>query len=166
MEALLEQFSVGLFFWQTLIFLFLILILKKYVWVSILDSINKREEKIKNALEDSKMIRQKLNQTTIKIDKMIEKANIQRNVILKETHELKDKIILDARKEAYNESNRILKLAKVSIENEKKKTMTELKNYIGLISINMLEKVLNKEYLNKKTQEELIKNLVKQLNLN
>lgn len=166
MKILLEQFSLGLFIWQTLIFLALLIVLKKYAWGSIIDAINKREEKIKNALEDSKIIHQQLNETNIKIDKMIKEANSKRDLILEETYALRDIIILNAKKQADNESYRIIKLAKEVIENEKKNTIVELKNYIGLISVNMLEKVLTKDLLNKKIQKELIKNLVKQLNLN
>jgi F-type H+-transporting ATPase subunit b len=50
MEKLLEQFSLGLFFWSALIFVGLILLLKKFAWKPILDAINEREEGIKNAL--------------------------------------------------------------------------------------------------------------------
>lgn len=166
MKALLEQFSIGLFFWQTLIFLILILVLKKYAWKAILDSIDKREQTIKDALENSKIVNQKLNQTTIEINKMIREANIKRSIILQETYELKKKIISDAKKEALDESNRIIQLSKINILHEKEQTMIELKKYIGLISINILEKVLTKEFLNKKTQKELIKHLISQLNVN
>ena len=51
MEKLLEEFSLGLFFWHSLIFLSLIFLLKKFAWKPILDTINEREEGIKDALE-------------------------------------------------------------------------------------------------------------------
>ncbi len=51
MEKLLEEFSIGLFFWQTLIFIALIFLLRKFAWKPILDAINEREDGIKNALE-------------------------------------------------------------------------------------------------------------------
>ena len=50
MEKLISEFSIGLFFWQTVIFVILIFILKKYAWKPILDAVNEREEGIKNAL--------------------------------------------------------------------------------------------------------------------
>lgn len=53
MEKLIEEFSIGLFFWQTVIFLLLIWLLKKYAWTPILKTINDREEGIKNALESA-----------------------------------------------------------------------------------------------------------------
>ena len=47
MEKLINEFSFGLFFWQLLIFIGLILILKKFAWKPILDTLNERENSIK-----------------------------------------------------------------------------------------------------------------------
>ena len=51
MEKLISEFSLGLFFWQTLIFVGLIFLLKKYAWKPILSAVNEREASIKDALE-------------------------------------------------------------------------------------------------------------------
>ena len=37
MEKLLEEFSLGLFVWQTLLFVALLLLAKKFAWKPILD---------------------------------------------------------------------------------------------------------------------------------
>jgi len=60
MEKLLEEFSIGLFFWQTLIFIALIFLLRKFAWKPILDAINEREDGIKNALESAEKARQEM----------------------------------------------------------------------------------------------------------
>ena len=50
MEKLISDFSVGLFFWQSLVFVALILLLRKFAWKPILNAVNAREESIENAL--------------------------------------------------------------------------------------------------------------------
>ena len=50
MEKLINEFSVGLFFWQTLLFLVLLFLLKKYAWKPILNAVNEREKSIEDAL--------------------------------------------------------------------------------------------------------------------
>ena len=50
MGKLIDDFSFGLFIWQIVIFVGLILLLKKFAWKPILDAVNEREEGIKNAL--------------------------------------------------------------------------------------------------------------------
>ena len=51
MEKLINDFSVGLFFWQTLLFLVLVFFLRKFAWKPILEAVEGREEGIKNALD-------------------------------------------------------------------------------------------------------------------
>ncbi|HIP31867.1 MAG TPA: F0F1 ATP synthase subunit B, partial [Crocinitomicaceae bacterium] len=51
MDKLLNEFSVGLFFWQTVLFLALLFLLRKYAWKPILNAVNEREEKIADSLE-------------------------------------------------------------------------------------------------------------------
>ena len=50
MEKLISEFSFGLFFWQLLIFIFLVLLLKKFAWKPILDTVNERESSIKKRI--------------------------------------------------------------------------------------------------------------------
>ena len=48
---LFNDFSIGLFVWQTVLFLALLFLLRKYAWKPILSAVEEREEGIKNALE-------------------------------------------------------------------------------------------------------------------
>ena len=60
MEKLISEFSFGLFFWQLLIFIFLLLLLKKFAWKPILDSVNERESFIKNAMLEADKARNEM----------------------------------------------------------------------------------------------------------
>ncbi|MCB9202692.1 MAG: F0F1 ATP synthase subunit B [Flavobacteriales bacterium] len=166
MDKLLEQFSLGLFFWQTLIFIALLIILKKYAWKPILDAVNKREETIKGSLEEAKLAREELKNLTIKNDKIIKEAKMERDAILRDARELKEKVIAESKEVAREEADKIIAAAKVSINNEKMSAITELKNQVASVSIDIAEKVLNQELSNKKSQQELVEKLVKQTNLN
>ena len=72
MEKLISEFSIGLFFWQTVIFVILIFLLKKYAWKPILDAVNDREEGIKNALLSAEKAKEEMvslqsdNEATLK----------------------------------------------------------------------------------------------------
>lgn len=166
MDKLLDQFSVGLFFWQSLIFLLLLFLLKKFAWKPILDALHQRETTIKESLEQAKLAREEMQKLNAKNDTIIKEAKMERDAILRDARELKDKIVAESKITAQNEANKIIEIAKVSIENEKKSAITELKNQVASISIDIAEKVLTKELSDKKAQTELINNLVKQTNLN
>ena len=60
MEKLISEFSLGLFFWQSLIFIGLLLLLRKFAWKPILNAVNEREASIKNALDSAEEARTQL----------------------------------------------------------------------------------------------------------
>jgi F-type H+-transporting ATPase subunit b len=57
MEKLISEFSIGLFFWQSMIFIGLIFLLRKYAWGPILSAVNERETSIKDALDSAEAAR-------------------------------------------------------------------------------------------------------------
>jgi F-type H+-transporting ATPase subunit b len=59
MEKLISEFSSGLFFWQTLIFVTLIFLLRKFAWKPILDTINEREKSIRDSLNSAKQAKKR-----------------------------------------------------------------------------------------------------------
>ena len=60
MDKLINEFSFGLFFWQLLIFVGLVLLLKKFAWKPILDSVNERENSIREALSSADKSRKEI----------------------------------------------------------------------------------------------------------
>jgi F-type H+-transporting ATPase subunit b len=52
--------GIGLIFWSTLIFIFLLIVLKKYAWKPILNAVKSREERIKGALESAEEVREEM----------------------------------------------------------------------------------------------------------
>ena len=100
MDKLIGDFSVGLFFWQLILFVGLVLLLKKFAWKPILDSVNEREDGIKNALasaEDAKKEMQNLNASN---EQLLKDARAERDALMKDAREIKDKMISDAKEEA------------------------------------------------------------------
>ena len=92
----------------------------------------------------------------------LETLSARRKVI----HEIKDKIVNDAKEQANSEADKILTSAKEQINNEKLKAITELKNSVAELSIDIAEKVLRSELADKAKQEALVSNALKESELN
>ena len=60
MDKLIEEFSVGLFFWQTVLFLVLVFFLRKYAWKPILNAVEERESGIKKALDSAEKAKREM----------------------------------------------------------------------------------------------------------
>ena len=79
MEKLITDFSIGLFFWQTIISFLLIFLLKKFAWKPILDAVNEREEGIKNALLSAEKAREEMASLQSDNEETLKKARSERD---------------------------------------------------------------------------------------
>jgi len=162
MDKLINDFSVGLFFWQSVLFIALILLLKKFAWGPILTAVEEREDGIKDALEAAEKAKAEMQALNADNERILAEARIERDALLKEAREIKDGIVNDAKELANTEADKILTTAKDQINNEKMKAMTELKNTVATLSIDIAEKVLRSELTDKKKQEDLVANALKE----
>ena len=165
MEKLITEFSIGLFFWQTVIFIFLILLLKKFAWKPILDAVNEREEGIKNALLSAEKAKEEMASLQSNNEETLKKARSERDSLLKEAREIKQQLIDEAKSEAKNEAKKIISQAQETIQNEKNAAIVDLKNQVAGLSIDIAEKVLKEKLSDEKAQMQLVKDLVKDVTL-
>lgn len=163
---LFKDFSVGLFIYQTLIFFLLLVILKKYAWKPILGAVNDREEKIEEALEAAKQAKLDIANLKSQNEDMRKEALAERDSLLKEAREVKDKIVAEAKNSAKEEGDRIIESARDAIKNEKMAAVTELKNQVAVLSIEIAEKIVKEKLSTDEKQKALVDGLVKEINLN
>ena len=156
MDKLIEEFSLGLFFWQTLLFLVLVFFLRKYAWKPILNAVEEREDGIKSALDSAEKAKKEMESLTADNERILLEARKERDVMLKEARDMKIKIINEAKDQANTEAEKILLIAKEQITNEKMKAITELKNSVADLSIDMATMVIKSELKDKHKQKELV----------
>jgi len=166
MEKLINDFSVGLFFWQTLLFVILIFVLRKYAWKPILSAVEEREEGIKDALFSAEQAKAEMESLNANNERILSEARVERDALLKEAREMKDSIVNDAKEQANVEADKILTSAKEQISNEKMKAITELKNTVADLSIDMATIVLKSELKDSEKQKELVSKALKEAELN
>ncbi|GAA4272197.1 F0F1 ATP synthase subunit B [Aquimarina gracilis] len=166
MEKLINDFSFGLFFWQILLFVGLVLLLRKFAWKPILDAVNNREEGIKNALESAEAARKEMQNLQADNERILNEARAERDGMLKEARQLKENMISDAKAEAQAEADKIVAQAQATIASEKKAAIAELKNQVAGLSVEIAEKVVRNELADKKKQLELVDSMLGDVTLN
>ncbi len=166
MEKLINEFSFGLFFWHLLIFIGLIFLLKKYAWKPILDSINERDESIRDALSKAEIAKKEMEILKSDNEKIMKEAILERDKILKEGNNKKNEIISQAKEVAKKEAEKIIKDAQVSIDLERKAAMKDLKDQIAIFSIDIAKKIVNKDLSKNSNQEDLINTYLDDINSN
>lgn len=158
--------AIGLMFWTCIIFTLLILLLRKFAWKPILTAVDDRNEQINSALKAADKARLEIENLNNDNERILLEAKSERDQLLKEARDIKENIINEAKEKASNEAENILNAAKSQIENEKMKAITELKNSVAVLSIDIAEKVLKNELKEKSNQEDFINSILKNSELN
>ncbi len=166
MEKLLEEFSLGLFFWQTILFGLLLFLLWKFAWKPILKAVNDREEGIKNALDAADAAKKEMQNVTADSEKLLKEARAERDALLKEARELKDGIVSEAKEQAKVEGDKMIKQAQATIESEKKAAVADIKAQVANLSLEIAEKVIKEELSDKKKQQKLVDDMLGDIKLN
>lgn len=165
MEKLISEFSFGLFFWHSLVFVGLVFLLKKFAWKPILDTINERETSIRDALKSAEEARSEIEIAQADNKKILKQALIEKEKILKEANTLKTNIITESKDIAKIEAEKIIKQAEDFIKAEKNAAINDLKVQVAELSINIAEKVLKDELNDKVKHVKLVERLIKDSNI-
>jgi len=166
MDKLINDFGFGLFFWALIIFVGLVFLLKKFAWKPILDAVNEREEGIKNALLSAENAKKEMQNLKSDNEKLLADARAERDLLMKEAREIKEKMINDAKSEAQEAGEKMISQAKAAIESEKNAALAELKNQVSSLSLEIAEKVLRDELSNKESQTKLVEKMLGDAKLN
>ena len=156
----------GLLFWTLLAFLIVFFILKKFAWPAIVKGLKDREQSIADSLATAERVRAEMAQLKSENEELLAKAREERAIMLKEARETKDKIVNGAKELAKIEASKIMKEAAAAIEAQKMAAITDVKNQVGKLVIEVSEKVLKRELGNKEAQEVHIRGLVNDVKLN
>jgi F-type H+-transporting ATPase subunit b len=167
----LADFSVikpdpGLIFWTALVFILVWGILGRMAFGPIQKALKKREDDIQSSLDEARSAREEMANLKSENEALIRQAQEERAKILKEAKEAKDSIVNEAKDKAKEEAQKIVANAKQEIEQQRRAAMTELKNEVGVLAIEIAEKVLRKELKGDTNQEQFVKTLVDEIKLN
>ena len=165
MDGLLSV-SYGTVFWATVAFLVVAFLLKKMAWGPILKSLEERSEGIENALNEAERARQEMSKLQAGNEQLLREARDERDRILAEAKALKDSIVGEARAKATEESTRIIEAARMEIDNQKKAAITELKNQVATLSVDIAEKLTREKLSDSEKQKALNESLIAEIRSN
>ena len=164
MRLLTPEF--GLLIWTLLAFLIVFFILRKLAWPAIIKGLRDREQSISDSLATAERVKAEMAQLQSENEALLAKAREERAQLLKEARETKDKIINEAKEQAKTEANKIITEAQFAINSQKMAALTDVKNQVGKLVIEVSEKILRREFADKNSQEAHIKGLVDEVKLN
>jgi F-type H+-transporting ATPase subunit b len=158
--------AIGLVFWTTVIFLLFFLILKKFAWKPILNAVKARDEMIKGSLASAEKARKEMAKLQSDNEAILKKAREEREGILKEARDIRDKLIAEAKGKASEEADKLIEKARVGIEREKTIALTDIREQVANLSIEIASKLIGEKLKKTGEQEKLIDNYLKEVDFN
>ena len=166
MDKLINDFSFGLFFYQAVILIVLLLLLAKFAWKPIMTAITARELGIASAIAAAEAARKEMQNLQADNQRILNEARAERDAMMKEAREIKEEIVASAKAEAQSQGDKIIEQAKATINSEKNAAMAELKNQVSSLSVEIAEKLLKTELSNKEAQSNLVEKMLDDVKLN
>lgn len=164
MELLTPEF--GLFFWTLLAFLVVLFILRKFAWKPILKTLSERETGIADSIAAAERVKKEMQEMQAENEKIMADAREQRSRILKEAKDEQERIINKAKDDTKTIADKMIADAQQQIQQQKMAALTEVKNEIGNLAVEVAEKVLRKQLASAESQNEYAKMLVDEIKMN
>jgi F-type H+-transporting ATPase subunit b len=158
--------SIGLIFWTLIAFGITLWILGKFAWKPIMKSLDDREKNINDSIQSAENVRKEMSELKSENEALLAQAREERGQMLREAKETRDKIILEAKEQARLETSKIIADAQNVINQQKMAAITDLKNQVGNLVLEVSEKVIRRELSSKTDQEKYIQQLTQNVDLN
>lgn len=155
----------GLLFWMTLVFIVVILILRKWGFPAIVKMVNDRKAFIDESLRKAHEANEELANIQRESESILQEAREKQAVILKEAAETRDAIVEKAQQKAREEGSRLLNEAKAQIETEKQNAIRDIRAQVAELSVQIAEKVIRKKLSSDSKQMDLIDKLLDEVSV-
>ena len=157
---------LGTIIWTTIIFSILLYILTKFAWKPLLKALENRELSVEKSLSEAREAEKKISNLKEEQLVIVLAAKLEKEQIVKEGIEQRDKIVAYARDNARIEADKIIEESRKQILREREASLIEMKNQIASLSIEIATKIVHIEIEDKIRQEKLIEELLKEVELN
>ena len=137
--------ELGLFVWTLLAFLIVFFILKKFAWKPILTALGDRERSIADSIAAADRVKKEMAQMQNENEKLMVQAGEERSVMLKEAKQMSEQIVAKAKEDTRAIADKMIVDAQQQIQQQKMAAMTDVKNQIGSLAVQVAEKVLRQQ---------------------
>ncbi len=162
MDNPLVQPDPGLFLWTILTFMVLLGLLAKFAWNPLLELLDRREEMIRQSLDDAEEAKQELQRLQQESKEILSKARVEAQSILAQTRSEAEKLKGEIKQKAKAEADSIFRDAEKQIQVETDKAIAVLKNEVVDLSLLVASKLIKKN-LSKEDNQSLIEESLKQV---
>ena len=146
--------------WMLIGFLIVLFIMAKVGWPMIIGSVTKRNQFIDNSLEAAKEANEALAGIEAAKEKALAESQAEQIRIMNESQELRKKLLEEAYNDARDKTEQMITEARQRIAKEQAEAMSQIKAEVITLSVEIAEKILQRELNNKDAQSRYIEELL------
>ncbi len=148
--------------WMLIGFLIVLFILAKVGWPMIMGAVTKRNQHISDSLLAAKEANDALAGIEAAKEKAIAEQQAEQVRIINESQELRKQLLEEARAEARDEAEKLVADARLKIQKEQDEAMNQIKAEVISLSVDIAEKLLQRELADKDAQSRYIEEILKE----
>ena len=156
--------DLGLLFWTTLIFLLVYFFVGRAAFKPIGNALKKRNSEIQDSIDEAKRVQAQMAQLKDDNAKLLAEAREESTRIVADAEAYAKQRREEAILEAKTAAQKVSADAQRDIANMRDTAMADLKKEVGVMALDIAEKVLRKELKSDTSQSQLVNELVKNLN--
>ncbi len=160
----LLQPELGLLFWTSLAFGVVLFLLCKFGFPVILRSVEERRKFIDSSIDAAHEAEVRLERVTLDSEAIVEKAEAERQMILRSASEERDRIVTEARAKAEEEARRIVADAREQATEEREHILRDGRQQVAALAVALSEKLLRDELRDRQSQTKLADRLLDEIN--
>ena len=148
--------------WMLIGFLIVLFILAKVGWPMIMKAVDKRNQHISDSLQAAKEANEALEGIEAAKAKALAESQAEQVRIINESQELRKQLIEEARNEARDQAERMITDARLKIKKEQEEAMAQIKAEVITLSVDIAEKLLQRELSDKDAQSRYVEEILKE----
>lgn len=154
----------GILLWTLVVFLFVYFFVGRAAFKPIQNALKKRDTEIQESIDEAKRVQAQMAQLKNDNAKLLAEAREESTRIIGEAEAFAKKRKEEAVTEAKAAAQKVAADATRDIANMRDSAMADLKKEVGVMALDIAEKVIRKELKNDTSQTALVNELVKNLN--
>ena len=154
--------DIGLLFWMMLSFGVVFFIVAKWGFPVVVRMVEERKEYIDKSLQAADEVNRQLAGVKAQSEALLEETRAEQLTMLRETSQIRDHILSDAKDVAQREAQKILREAQKQITREREVVLMEMRGQVAVMAIDIAEKVLRNELTGKTRQIDYVNRLLEE----
>ena len=133
----------GLIAWTIITFVVVLIILKRFVWSPLLEALDERQKRIRDALEGAEQARDEAQAALAEHQKALAGAESEAREIVAQAREAGERVRTDIIDEARRGAEQTVEQARRSIETEKQAALIELRREVADLAVRAASEIVN-----------------------